>query len=313
MTTQLTFLKADVAPAIREQARDAALVTQPFPIHALFNGGVPGDYFVTDKKYLYQDRVGTVPVTAVNDPVRAIRGSVKGILAAVPTDGAFWTYIEENGAGKILGRSTGASRGFAIEFADLTFPQLLGWHADDHGFLVAGLSEGSDDGNAVSVLADENYTWFYVDQWQYSAAGSFITYAGLTIMPAGLTAEGTQNINIFRRRPELQIDEMPRKLLLARNGQTYRAISNWAEAINVSTTLVPLTESNENPLILDGPPPLNPDDWIARGGGSWGAMQKICVFGFGQYSSSTDCKARASLLLGKAVDPVLHQIIMESI
>lgn len=304
--TQFTLLKSDAAETIAQNVRESL----PFSIPALFNGGVPGDYFVTDRQYLFQDRAGTVPVTAVGQPVRAIRGSIYGTLAAVQTDGAFWNYIEESGVGKILGLA--ASTRFVLP-ASLTAEQVLGWHGDDHGFVIAGFSENVALLRLAQLLADAEVYWYYLDQHVSELMpgenGLTDTYAGF----ATLAPTGSPNAYVYiflqRIRPTSEGVTLIRRTVLGRTGNAYYAETNWADVLAPGYASA---ETTPTPLVLEADPPISPVDYMARGGNPGYGPVPLSFWG-GILGTNTDVKHRSLLLLGRSVDLSLYSLIYDAL
>jgi hypothetical protein len=306
--TSFDILKAEAAPIIREQAVNDALAVWPVDIPALFNGGVPGDYFVTDRQYLYQDRAGTTPVTAVGQPVRAIRGSVKGTLAAVDTDGNNWTYIEENGVG-FIDPSTD-SRSFRISRSDVTPNQIYGKASDDKGYLIAGRVENIPANSEAGIFAtDFNYftVRFGNDRTSYDSIFSSIEDDYASYMRAS--------------RP--QLDPGDRRAVtvavvgVARNEGLNRAYVNETPPLPDGAEgylLVIEDGASPYPIIASAPipGPLAMPAALDLEAENPSTQTAILLFGY-DTANIYSLRSRSALLVGKAVDPALHQRILEAI
>lgn len=366
--TALTILKANAAPLVLEEAKAAALEALPFDFRALFSDGTPGDFFITDKRYLFQDRAGTTPVTASGQPVRAVRGAVNGILAAVDADADYWDYTEIDGVGFVVGRS--ASKGFWIAQSDLRWDTLRGTALDDHGCLLAGRCDaisGSNDAFITGVRSTSQGGWGTLALYYYNGSphqqygtlcylygptnnglytndsagdlggilpGATNTYANKTIYlspyplsePTPVAGSAIQEPLLENVNKYYQVNNTapgPARLLLARNDGEYRALATtamdsvyglawqsydyvyaygpgiWAESYTNGEWGPGLGEPYEAPLPVAG---------IADGA----TDDRVYIFGSNQTVLNGN-RMRSALLVGKAVDPALHQIIFDAL
>jgi hypothetical protein len=331
MSTQMTFLKPGAVDTIVEEAaQDFRDLELPISIPALFNGGVPGFYFVTDKQYLYQDRAGTIPVTAVGDPVRAIRDSIYGILAAVLLDDAYHTYVEVNGEGRLLNVAN-VSRGFEIPYATLDPFTVFGGEANDPGFFMGarfhnlhmpgGLGE---EYSGYAVGAYVQYGWLGNMLEAYSWDG-LTNFYGPNIYPANpLTPSATDyfGVGLVRNTTGINGSNVATLPVVLPN-----IITGWTRNNGFMRYYL-----NEQPDLVN-PPFIGWNSNYPSGGYSnrqiltepfecpplvdiaaFGTQRPIDIFGYTGFPHNiVGLHARSSLVVGKAVDPVLHQRILDSI
>lgn len=308
MTSQFTFLKPAAATSIAEGAAEDVRDLLPFPIPALFNGGARGEYFVADRGNLFQDRAGTTPVTAVGQPVRSIRGNIYNTLAAVDLDTYFWNYTETAGIGLL--QCNAASRGFSIPRSAFTPNDLL-YQGGQAQFLLAGVI-----GNITSL----NFGTFFSTSggwldYSFSRRADF-DYGGGTYpgTPGNYTVIewNTDNHNI-EGSPTAVVTSV--RSLVARNPDGWRVLRET-------------TPRNNSPLRFDHYPgpslartrlqyadtpylgPTGPDIDLAQGN----TTGTVYVFGTDiTLTGIANQTRRSALIVGKAVDPALHQHILDAL
>jgi len=299
----------------------------------LFEGGVAGDLFRADIDYLYQDRAGTTLVTAPGDPVRSIRGQVNGHFAAVASDGHFWTYQIENDVGVLRSQANNASRGFLVSGVNCL--DILGNKDDDHGFYLAGLTGPMPQ--AVGALYRANVS--FMETGLGTLLGPFFNVArfgaddGFMISLGGVSTEnrfsetnpekyfsGYIFVNQYDSETATQGPGTDAPItalgsMLARNGNAYRSAlrSSDEPILALGWTLnaeEPLDEGWSETFTTGGPI-TEPLEWEPPVVAPLDLSFWIC--GMQSSGPGVGVHFRAVLLVGKDVDPALHNIIMNAL
>lgn len=287
----------------------------PVNLASLYAASQPGDIFVADMQYLYQDRAATTPVTAVGQPVRAIRGAVNNILAAVLTDGQNHIYAEVDGVGYVEGLTT--SRPFYIARADLTGNQLLGTPADDHGFYIAGKGLNlapnvtSEVGRVNAMTTSTGWASVHVTYYLKSGGGGL--YGGYFYPDDGAGGYVTREFSPLNY--EDQIGASPAiaeaRVMFARTGGFYYAdvdVTRQDTTKPFSWYLGSGTFGSPITTPLAGNAPAD----IDAGNGS--TTDQVTIFANTSSSSSVaGVRHRYSMLLGDSVDPDDHERLLNTL
>jgi BppU N-terminal domain len=311
-------------PVYPSYAALSALATEAFPLTALFNAGLPGDLFVADRNRLFQDRAGTTPVTAVSQPVRAIRGVVKGTLLATSSDIYYGTYVEVDGIGYIQAGAN--SQGFAADFSGpVDYPDendLQGDHLNNHGFLIgissyltsAGLANTSSmfwsvGGNGTSVAIssprvtnDGPFCYYY----GYEGDTPMFEEVLFDTTLSGVILPVKQKILMFQKDTSISA------LISLSSGDYASTGSEWTKYANMTYAEVaslPLTELEYTEAI----PPFSVELYNADNGTTLTPSALRLSLSSRSNAANTGMHFRAAIAVGKGVDPSLHQLILDAL
>lgn len=313
--TELTFLKSTAATTIRAEAKDYALETLPLSIPALFNGGARGDYFVADRQHLFQDRAATTPVVGDGDPVRAIRGSVNGYVAAVAADADYYTFRLVNGVGFLENRP-GTSKAFLLPKATMPVNSLIGRGSfPDTGWLIAGRAQN------IFNVGPSSYAEFglltssggNISLYHYQQTNLYVEPYSFTMAP---TPPASSRVFIYGQLRATEFSAYDQttptewRVLQARHEGVYYVKGRNSQEVNSNN---PRFYSGSDPDIdypLEGFE--NAVDHEVSGNGVNTALG-LYLFGYQTSSAIGQAQMRSVLCVSGPIDPTLHSSILEAL